>query len=231
MRVQALRDEAIASDIRAVLSHHQALSDCQIDFHVDGGVAHVRGEVRDVQERERLRETIYRVRGVHAVWDVLRTPQQHEVRIIDIGCGNHKQIASAVGVDYHRHPSVDVVAHIERGLPFETASVDHVYAIHFLEHVQDLLGVMNEIHRVLKGGGILHVMVPNWQFVNAVADPTHVRFFHPQTFKFFCRPYPGLRQFRPLSIAAACADLFADLRPIKDGEVANDEQTLARFFD
>lgn len=227
-----LRDAAIATDICDVLSHHSALCDVtKIDLRVHGGVVHVSGRVDSPAERDRLRNVIARVRGVQAVWDSLAAPPDEPLRTLDIGCGNRKQMPGAIGVDRFRFDAVDVVAHIERGLPFAPDTLDHVYAIHFLEHVDNLLAVMNEIHRVLKPNGVLHVMVPHWQCVNAVADPTHRHLFHRQTFKFFCRPYPGLRPFRPLAVGETDVDLFADLQPIKDDEAANSEQQLARFFD
>lgn len=79
---------------------------------------------------------------------------------------------------------------------------------------------------------MLHVMVPHWQCVNAVADPTHLRgcFTARPSSKFFCRPYPNLRPFRPMSVSETTVDLFADLQPIKGGGT-NTEQTLARLFD
>lgn len=228
--LEELRDAAVAADIEDMLENHGALRGLPVQWAVRGGVVHLTGGVESAASRERLRQAIARVRGVHAVWDRLALADGEPPRIVDIGCGNRKQIDGAIGVDYHRLPAVDVVAHLERGLPFADDSIDQVYAIHFLEHVTDLLHVMNEVHRVLKPDGMLHAMVPHWQCVNAVADPTHCRLFHRQTFKFFCRPYPRLRLFRPLAVSESRDDLFADLQPIKD-DAANSEQWLARFFD
>lgn len=230
-QIGELRDAGIAADIRDVLASHVALRHLDVELSVRGGVAHVSGRVASRTERETLRRVIARVRGVHAVWELLRPPGEDEPRVLDVGCGNRKQVDRAIGVDCHRLAAVDVVARLERGLPFAEDALDRVYAIHFLEHVDDLLRVMNEIHRVLKPDGVLHVMVPNPRHVNALADPTHRRLFHRQTFKFFCRPYPGLRTFRPLSVSETPTDLFADLQPLKAGETGNGAEELARFFD
>lgn len=231
MSAKELRDQVIAADIHDALRNHRNLGHLDVAVNVRGGVAHVRGQVNAPQVRELVRRVIYRTRGVHAIWDVISLPGETPPVILDIGCGSHKQLPEALGVDCFPLGDVRVLAQIERGLPFADESVDQIYAIHFLEHIRDLLGLMNEVHRVLKPGGALHVMVPNWQFVNAVADPTHVRFFHPQTFKYFCSARPALKPFRPLSIAEAADDLFADLRPVKANETAPSEEELARFFD
>lgn len=225
-----LRDAAIAAEVAEVLRDDPVLREMRFALRVHGGVAHVSGRVPNAAVRERLRRVIGRVRGVNAVWERVQIDDAPLLRVLDLGCGNRKQLAEAIGVDRHRHAAVDVIAHLERGLPFADDSVDQVYAIHVLEHVHDLLHLMNEVHRVLRRDGVLHVMVPHWQCVNAVADPTHCRLFHRQTFKFFCRPYPGLRPFRQLVVGESREDLFADLQPLK-GEAAASETELARFFD
>lgn len=228
--LRRLRELVLADDIRDLLRNHKALRGCPVDVNVDGGVAHLDGAVASTEERARLRQLIGRVRGINAVWDTLKVGDQQPI-LLDLGCGRNKQKAQAWGVDLQRFSATtSVQAHIERGLPFADAAVDQIYTVHFLEHVRDLVGVMNEIHRVLKPDGVLHVMVPHWQCINAVADPTHVRFFHAQTFKYFCSEQPGVRPYRPLSIAATAADLFADLQPVKDGDTMTTARELARFF-
>ena len=123
-----------------------------------------------------------------------------------------------------------IVADLERGLPVADRSVDHIFAVQFLEHVHQLLPVLNELHRVLRPEGVLHVMVPHKASVNAWADPTHVRWFHPQTFKFLCRPYPDLRLYYPLIVSESTDNIFADLQPVGVGRPQASEEELARFF-
>ena len=196
-----------------------------------GGVAHLHGTVASREERRLLRAMVARIRGVHAVWELLRVADEPEPRCIDLGCGGTKQRATALGIDRHPHPGVDVLVDLERGLPFANRALDQVFAVHFLEHIHNLLGLMNEIHRILVPDGVLHVIVPNCTFVNAIADPTHVRFFHQQTFKYFCRAVPGLRAFRPLAISTMTDNIYADLEPVQPGQPLPDETELARFFD
>lgn len=224
------RDRALTRDLLDVLAHHTALYDHALSVLVRGGVAHVSGPVASTAERDLIRRVVARVRGIEAVWDVLRVGGDGALRVVDLGCGRQKQHAWAIGVDAYPYDGVDIVADIERGLPFGDHEVDQVYAIHFLEHLRDLLSVMNEIHRVLVPGGVLHVIVPNGQFVNAYADPTHVRYFNVQTFKYFCVPHPGLRPFRPLSASTAVDNIYADLQPVQDGEAGPDEEEIARHF-
>lgn len=225
------RDQALLEDVCDVLRNHRQLDSRRLFVTVRGGVAHISGTVDSAEERRLIRRTVARVRGILAVWDVLPVDGEDQPRVLDIGCGRQKQHSWAIGVDCQPYEGVDVVTNLEDGLPFDDGVIDQVFAVHFLEHVQNLLGLMNEIHRVLKPGGVLHVMVPHHGFVNALADPTHVRFFHPQTFKFFCRPYPDLRVFRPLALSATADNILADLEPVQPAESLPSEQELARFFD
>lgn len=225
------RDMALTLDIRETLDSHRELSDCGVKITVCGGVAHLSGYARSCEERQALRETVTRIRGIRAVWETLTVHDGGPLRVLDIGCGGKKQQSFAIGVDKQDCPGVDVVCDLEKGLPFPDDHADQVYAVHFLEHVHNLVGLMNDIHRVLKPDGVLHIIVPHYNNVNAIADPTHVRFFHPQTFKYFCREMPGIRPFHPLSVVASTADIFVDLMPAKKSSSPASTLELARFFD
>jgi hypothetical protein len=84
---------------------------------------------------------------------------------------------------------------------------------------------------VLRPGGVLHVLTPWWRYVNAVADPTHVRLVDVQTVKGICdRPGGGSRWY-PLHVGCDGATVFADLTPLADSDPTPTEEYLARFFD
>lgn len=72
--------------------------------------------------------------------------------------------------------------------PFEDNTFDELRCWHVLEHIerQHLISVMNELQRVLKVGGVADIEVPVFPYWTAIADPTHVSFFVPQTFAYFC---------------------------------------------
>jgi SAM-dependent methyltransferase len=225
------RDNALAKDVHEVIAANFLLARADLSIRVCGGVVHVGGHVADGNVLRRLRHIVARLRGVHAVWDAVQVEGEPPLRILDIGCGSRKQHSQAIGIDRHPHPGVDIVADLEHVIPVVDRSMDHVFAVHFLEHVRNLLPLLNELHRVLKPQGVLHVMVPHHAHVNAWADPTHVRFFHRQTFKFFCRPYPDLLSFYPLSVSESEDNIFADLQPVGAGRAFASDEELARFFD
>ena len=107
--------------------------------------------------------------------------------ILNLGSGS-KVAADEIGVDILPEPGVGVVCNLDRyPLPFRTASVDRIRTHHCLEHLRDLVGVMEEVHRVLKAGGVLEVVVPHFGHIGFWRDPTHTRPFTYGTFDYFVR--------------------------------------------
>lgn len=104
---------------------------------------------------------------------------------LNVGCGK-EYLVDYINLDIDKHCNPDIVRDIEKGLPFDNDKFDEIYCCHVLEHLHDLIFVMNEFYRCLKKPkGILHVKVPPFDFEGAFSDPTHVRVFTPHTFKFF----------------------------------------------
>jgi ubiquinone/menaquinone biosynthesis C-methylase UbiE len=104
----------------------------------------------------------------------------------NIGCGNCGREEGEIGVDLNLGCKPTVQADCTR-LPFKNESFSELHAFHILEHVPDIVSVMNECYRVLKNNGIMTIKVPEFPAVQALADPTHVRFFVPETFRYFTR--------------------------------------------
>jgi SAM-dependent methyltransferase len=224
------RDAAVAEDVLEVLSSHRTLAGRPLTIEIKGGIAHVRGRLQTADQRQLLRSVLARVRGVQAVWDDVATGDRPADRILDLGCGPTKQWPGNLGVDRHPYSGVDVLADLEQGLPFRDESFDQIFAVHVLEHIQRLVPLMNDLHRLLRRLGILHVMVPRWGARTAVGDPTHVRLFDRLTLEYFCTPRPGLCTFRPRSVAETEDTVVADLEPVKAGQAPPSDLELARHF-
>jgi SAM-dependent methyltransferase len=223
-RVDRYLDDAAADLFR----HDVRLRELDVRVGFRGGVAHVTGAVADQDELDRVRTAIGRLAGVFAVWDRVAVAGRAPV-CLDIGCGDQKQYPDNIGVDVRRARDVDVVADLTEGIPLPDRSVDRVFAVHVLEHLIDFLPLVDECHRVLRPGGLLHVLSPWWRYVNAVADPTHVRLLDVQTFKGICARVDTDRHWYPRHVGCDGASVFADLSP-GDG-VAPAPEHMARFFD
>lgn len=93
-------------------------------------------------------------------------------RIVDLGAGGRRISPGTVALDFVAGPGTDVVGDVHR-LPFADASLDLVFATGLFEHVADERGVIAEIHRVLRKGGLVHVEVPFLEQYHA--DPIDCR--------------------------------------------------------
>lgn len=93
-----------------------------------------------------------------------------------------------VGIDLVSNSPNVIKRDIKRGLPFQDESCTEIFTNNFLEHVHqdDYIFLWNEMWRVLKPGGILRIIVPRKDSEGAFQDPTHVRFFVPMSFSYFC---------------------------------------------
>lgn len=115
--------------------------------------------------------------------------------ILELGCGGTKTIPNATGVDRVPNgaaiPNVpgmvsvaDVVADVEKDLPFEPESQDVVIARHVLEHCLDSVGTLNKWKRVIRPGGKLVVAVPDERVTTGIPlNPEHVHAFSPESLK------------------------------------------------
>lgn len=232
-RRQAQVDQHLERAAADLLTQHARLAGLAIAARVDGGVAHLTGRVDSPGDLMVVRELLGRLAGVHAVWDRVHVAGRRP-RAVDLGCGDTRQYDGNVGLDCRVGNGVHALADVARPLPLADASVDAVFAVHVLEHLIDWLPTVAECHRVLRPGGVLHVMSPHWGHVNAVADPTHVRYFDVQTFKYLCGER-GDPCWYPLLAGTDGASVFADLVPVKTGpdwsQPRADPDHLARFFD
>jgi SAM-dependent methyltransferase len=228
-RRTALHDQHLDRVAADLLRHDDRVRGLDVRVAFDGGVAHLTGSVPDSSGLTAVRSLLGDLGGVFAVWDRVHVAGRPP-RALDLGCGATKQYADNIGVDRWAAGAADVLADLTAPLPFPDASVDRIYAVHVLEHLIDFLPLVDECHRVLRPGGVLHVLSPWWRYVNAVADPTHVRLLDVQTIKGICRRAGSDLAWHPLHAGCDGASVFADLTPA-DPAHSPDPVHLARFFD
>ncbi len=110
----------------------------------------------------------------------------NQLKILNIGCGR-KIMQGAVNLDILKLPGVDVVHNLE-DTPwsmFNDNTFDKIYAHHVLEHVDNFISIIEEIHRVLRPGGLLIVTGPYYMHKDTFTDPTHKRGFTTKTMQYF----------------------------------------------
>lgn len=91
------------------------------------------------------------------------------------GWFNHDQV-SGENIDY----TFDLN---EYPYPIEEAKFDVVYASHVLEHVIEIFPCIEEMHRILKSGGILIIRTPHYSSNCCYIDLSHRRATGYQTFR------------------------------------------------
>jgi SAM-dependent methyltransferase len=74
--------------------------------------------------------------------------------------------------------------------PFEANSVDEILADNVLEHLEDVVRTMEEIHRILKPGGRATILLPYSKSDGALQDPTHRHFFTERSMDYFAVEHP-----------------------------------------
>ena len=77
--------------------------------------------------------------------------------------------------------------------PFQNEEFDEIHAYEVLEHLgqqgdyESFFGHFNEIHRILKPGGVLFASCPTWSGMWAWSDPGHKRIISEGTLAFLDR--------------------------------------------
>jgi len=90
----------------------------------------------------------------------------HQLKVLDLGCGNTKR-HGAIGVDFNSRTAADVIHNLNNfPYPFEDSSFDEIYLDNTLEHLDNVMLVMEEMHRISKTGGLVKVIVPYFSIMD-----------------------------------------------------------------
>ena len=112
-------------------------------------------------------------------------------RILDVGCGINK-LPNAIGIDKNPASRADVIGDIDcLPYPFSDNSFDHVHAAHVIEHVADVIGTMEEFHRLVRPGGTVFIVTPHYTDFSSFCDPTHRSHLNSYSFRYFGTNHGG----------------------------------------
>lgn len=138
---------------------------------------------------------------------------------IELGSGENKKHDNAIGIDILDVPGVDLVGDIFDVLSAMPSNcVDQIWTYHFLEHIEDIDRLMNEMARVCVDGAQLEIVVPHFSNPYFYSDPTHRRTFGLYTMSYFCDDNIHSREVpkygkEPLFRLSASRIIFKSVRP------------------
>lgn len=116
------------------------------------------------------------------------------MRILHLGCGQAK-FPGAIGIDVNPRSQADVLYNLDQcPYPFIANSFDQILCEHVLEHLEDVIKVMDELHRLGRPGAKVVVRVPHFSSVYYYSDPTHKHPFGRHSFDYFI-PGTPVHQF------------------------------------
>lgn len=135
------------------------------------------------------------------------------MRILDVGCGIHKY-PGAIGIDRNPATDADVLCDLDRApYPFRDSSFDRLLAIHVIEHLSDVIGAMEEFHRLVRSGGRVHIETPHYTDFSSFCDPTHRSHLNSFSFRYFGPDHGGFgyyskAKFNEISIRVKLLSLW-----------------------
>jgi len=105
--------------------------------------------------------------------------------LLNLGCGR-KYIAGAVNLDCTPDTQPDVVHNLNLApWPFADNRFSEIQGFDVIEHLQDIVCAMEEIHRISRPGALVRLTVPHFSCSNAYTDPTHRHYFGFFSFDYF----------------------------------------------
>jgi len=103
---------------------------------------------------------------------------------LNLGCGVD-YLSGWTNIDRNKLYLADYYIDIDKPsiyFPFKEGTFDLIYAAHILEHIFNLKELKAELTRILKPGGMIYVVSPDYLSPDAWGDDTHVRAFSSQSF-------------------------------------------------
>ena len=82
---------------------------------------------------------------------------------LNLGCGTNKT-SCCINVDLDLSFKPDLVFNLKHPFPIKSSSVDRVFLVHVIEHLEECLhyDLLSDIYRILKFGGLFFVSYPEF---------------------------------------------------------------------
>jgi len=106
-------------------------------------------------------------------------------KTLDVGCGRSKR-AGSIGIDRCALEGVDIVHDLEVfPYPIQSDWFEEIYLTNVIEHISNIVGLMEELHRVSADGAEIFISTPHFSSLYSYEDPTHVRHMSYDSMDYF----------------------------------------------
>jgi SAM-dependent methyltransferase len=106
-------------------------------------------------------------------------------KAVDLGCGRDK-VAGTVGVDFAGNAAADVRHDLDvYPYPFSDSCFEVVVLRNVIEHVRNVVGLMEEVHRIGRSGADVLITTPHFSSLYSYQDPTHLRHLALDSLDYF----------------------------------------------
>lgn len=107
---------------------------------------------------------------------------------LNLGCGyNHEP--NMLNLDKSHRTNPDILWNLEETPLWHPllgrGELGCVFASHVFEHIQNIVPLMRELHKLLAPGGYVIAITPYATSDDAFEDPTHVRYFNERSWHYF----------------------------------------------
>jgi SAM-dependent methyltransferase len=104
---------------------------------------------------------------------------------LNLGCGKDTK-SGYINLDIKKIKGISLICDLNVfPYPFQDAVFDEIYCNNILEHLDDVVRVMEELHRICKPGVRIVIKAPHFTSQYAFADPTHKHYFTYESFDCF----------------------------------------------
>lgn len=96
------------------------------------------------------------------------------VQVLNLGSGKDSSLPGSVTIDINPRTSPDIIHDLNKSpWPFDDDTFDVIYCKDIIEHLEDVVKTMEEIHRVARAGARVFITTPHFSCSNSFTDPTH----------------------------------------------------------
>jgi predicted SAM-dependent methyltransferase len=107
------------------------------------------------------------------------------MKTLVLGCGLKKPEGS-IGIDMNAETTADIIHDLNRTpYPLKDNQFERIICHDILEHLDNIIATMKEIHRIGTHGALVDIKTPHFSSILSWNDPTHKYHFSSTSFDYF----------------------------------------------